>query len=80
MKTIDEYGQAWNAVPDATHLVVVADQGATMLCLAHMMAMRHTCDAAAIAIEIYEIPPDEEPAVCQACHLAEVHRPKIIVH
>ena len=80
MKTIDEYGQAWNSVPIATHLVIVADQGATMLCEAHMMAMRHTCDAAQIPIEIYLIPEDEEPAVCQACHLAEVQRPKIILH
>jgi hypothetical protein len=80
MKTVDEYGQAWNKVPNATHLVLVVDQGATMLCEAHMMAMRHTCDAAAISVEIYEIPLDEEPVVCQACHLAEVHRPKIILH
>ena len=80
MKTTDEYGQAWNEVPHATHLIVVGDQGATMLCLAHMMAMRHTCDAAAIPVEIYEMPPDDEPVACQACHLAEVHRPKIILH
>ena len=80
MKTIDEYGQAWNAVPDATHLVVVADQGATMLCLAHMQAMRLACEAASVPAEFYEIDPEEEPIACQACHLAEVKRPKIILH
>jgi hypothetical protein len=80
MKTIDQYGQAWNAVPDATHLVVVDDQGATMLCEAHTNAMQHTLAAAAVPVEIYLLPPDEEPIACQACHLVEVNRPKIILH
>ena len=80
MKTIDEYGQAWNAVPNATHLVIVDDQGATLLCEAHMMAMQHTLAAANVPVEIYEIPGDEPPVACQACHLTEVNRPKIILH
>ena len=80
MKTTDEYSQSWNSVPNATHLIVVDDQGATMLCDAHTQAMRLTCRAANIPVEIYEMPPDEEPAVCQACHLVEVNRPKIILH
>jgi hypothetical protein len=80
MKTIDEYGQAWNAVPSAEYLVTIGDQGATLLCEAHMMAMRHTLDAAAISVEIYQMPADEEPVSCQACHLVEVNRPKIILH
>ena len=80
MKTIDEYGQSWNEVPRATHIVVVDDQGATLLCEGHMNALRHTLTAAAVPVEIYEIPPDEEPVACQACHLAEVNRPKIILH
>ena len=80
MKTIDQYGQAWNEVPRATHLVTIGDQGATLLCEAHMMAMRHTLDAAAVSQEIFEIPQDDEPVACQACHLVEVNRPKIILH
>jgi hypothetical protein len=80
MKTIDEYGQAWNGVPQATHLVTIGDQGATLLCEAHMNAMRHTLDAAAVSQEIFELPADQDPVVCQACHLVEVNRPKIILH
>ena len=80
MKTIDEYGQAWNGVPDATHIAVVDDQGATLLCEAHMNAMRHTLTSADVPFEIYELPADEAPVACQACHLVEVNRPKIILH
>jgi hypothetical protein len=80
MKTTDEYGQAWNSVPDATHIAVVDDQGATLLCEAHMMAMQHTLTSAHVPFEIYELPEDEEPVACQACHLVEVNRPKIILH
>ena len=80
MKTIDEYGQAWNGVPRATHLVTIGDQGATLLCEAHMNAMRHTLDAAAVSQEIFLLPLDDEPVACQACHLTEVNRPKIILH
>ena len=80
MKTIDEYGQAWNQVPRATHLVVVDDQGATLLCESHMMAMRLALTTANVPLEVYDIPGDDEPVACQACHLAEVNRPKIIVH
>jgi hypothetical protein len=80
MKTTDEYGQAWREVPQATHIAVVADQGATLLCEGHMMAMKHTLDSADVSYEIYILPEDEEPVACQACHLAEVNRPKIILH
>ena len=80
MKTIDQYGQAWNGVPNATHLVTVGDQGATLLCESHMNAMRHTLTSADVPFEIYELPADDEPVACQACHLVEVNRPKIILH
>ena len=80
MKTVDEYGQAWNEVPRATHIAVVDNQGATLLCEAHMMAMQHTLTSADVPFEIYELPEDEEPVACQACHLTEVNRPKIILH
>ena len=80
MKTTDEYGQAWNSVPNATHIAVVDDQGATLLCESHMNAMRHTLTSAHVPFEIYELPEDEPPVACQACHLVEVNRPKIILH
>jgi multimeric flavodoxin WrbA len=50
------------------------------LCTAHMTAMRLACEAAAVEISVYELPEDEEPIACQACHLTEVKRPKIILH
>ena len=80
MKTTEEYAQAWTGVPRATHIAVVDDQGATLLCEAHMMAMKHTLDSADVPYEIYILPEDEPPVACQACHLAEVNRPKIILH
>lgn len=79
MKDVDEYGQHWNAVPNAEYLVDFHEGNATVLCEAHMNAMRDTCAAAGIHIDIYAIDPEEEPIVCQACHLQEVKRPKIIL-
>jgi len=79
MKTIDEYGQAWNQVPRAEYLITL-EENVTVLCLAHMTAMRLACEAAQVPAEIYAIDPEEEPIACQACHLAEVQRPKIILH
>ncbi len=76
---VDEYGQAWREVPSAEYLVDFREGNATVLCEAHMNAMRDTCDAAGIAIDIYKIDPEEEPISCQACHLQEVKRPKIVL-
>lgn len=80
MKTAEELAEPWRNVPPATHLVTIGGQGATLLCETHMQAMRLTCNAAAVPMEIFELPADEEPVVCQACHLAEVNRPRIILH
>jgi hypothetical protein len=80
VKDIDEYGQHWNAVPDSEYIVDFQDGNATVLCTAHMTAMRLACEAAAVEISVYELPEDEEPIACQACHLTEVKRPKIILH
>lgn len=79
IEDVDEYGQHWNPVPSARYLVDFKEGNATVLCEAHMNAMRLSCEAAGVAIDIYEIPKDEEPVACQACHLAEVKRPKIIL-
>jgi hypothetical protein len=35
--------------------------------------------AANVPFEVYGIDPEEEPCVCQACHLREVSRPQIIL-
>jgi len=66
------------SVPEARYLVDFRNGNATMLCEAHMQAMRLTCQAAGLDIAIYDMPSDEE-AVCQACHLAEMQRPRIIL-
>lgn len=66
------------AVPDAEYLVDFRNGNATMLCAAHMQAMRLTCEAAGLDIAIYNMPEDES-AQCQACHLAEMQRPRIIL-
>ena len=79
MDNIDEYGQAWHSVPNAQYLIQM-EENVTVLCEAHMNAMRLACEAAGMPINIYAIDPEEEPIACQACHLAEVKRPKIIVH
>lgn len=79
MKDVDEYGQHWNAVPNAEYLIRL-EENVTVLCAAHTNAMRLACEAAGVPAEIYEIDPAEEPIACQACHLAEVKRPKIILH
>jgi hypothetical protein len=80
MNTAEHYSEHWHEVPRATHIVVVDDQGATVLCEGHMMAMKHTLASAGVPVDIHELPQDEPPIACQACHLAEVNRPKIIVH
>lgn len=79
MNDVDEYGQHWNRVPDAEYLVKL-EENVTVLCEAHMNAMRLTCEAVGVPAEIYKIDPEEEPIACQACHLAEVKRPKIVLH
>lgn len=80
MKDVDEYGQHWNSVPPAEYVVDFSEGNATVLCEAHMQAMKLACDAAGVDIAVYRIPEEEEPIVCQACHLVEVKRPKIILH
>jgi len=79
MKDVDEYGQHWNAVPRAEYLIQL-EENVTVLCEAHMTAMRLTCEAAGVPADIYKIDPNDEPIACQACHLVEVKRPKIMLH
>ena len=80
MNNAEYYAEPTDQVPRATYLVTIADQGATLLCEAHMQAMRHTCDSAGVSVEIFELQADDKPVACQACHLAELNRPKIILH
>lgn len=80
MKDVDEYGQHWNAVPRAEYLVDFREGNATVLCEAHMQAMKLTCEASGVPVDIYKIDPEEDPVACQACHLVEVKRPKIMLH
>jgi hypothetical protein len=66
-------------VPDAEFLVTVGDAGATVLCARHTQAFVRMHEAALIAHTVYELPGDDEPIVCQACHLDEVTRPRLIL-
>lgn len=79
MNDVDEYGQHWNAVPRAEYLIDFREGNATVLCEAHMNALKLACEAAGVDIDVYQIPDDEESVACQACHLVEVKRPKIIL-
>jgi hypothetical protein len=80
MNSTEHYAEHWHEVPRSEYVVVIGDQGATLLCEAHMNAMKFTCESAGISCDVYQVPPDEEPVACQACHLAETNRPKIILH
>lgn len=64
--------------PDAVYLIRI-ESGATVLCETHTRAFEHTMLAANVPFEVYTISADEEPCVCQACHLREVSRPQIIL-
>lgn len=79
MKAVDEYGQAWNQVPNAEYLIKL-EENVTVLCEAHANAMKLACEAAGVPYELYKIDEEEEPIACQACHLQEVKRPKIMLH
>ena len=76
---VDEYGQAWREVPNAEYVIDFKEGNATVLCEAHMNAMKLACEAAGVPIDVYLIDPEEEPVACQACHLVEVKRPKIML-
>jgi hypothetical protein len=66
-------------VPDAEFLVTVGEAGATVLCQKHTQAFVRMHQAAQIAHTVYELPGDDEPIPCQACHLDEVTRPRLIL-
>ena len=73
-----DYYEHEHEVPPARYLIKIMD-GATALCDKHAMAFEHTMRAAGHEPEIYEIPPDEEPIACQACHLAGLKAPRILL-
>lgn len=67
------------SVPRAEFVVTVGEAGATVLCDRHTDAFVRMHVAAHIAHEVYALPADEDPVVCQACHLDEVTRPRLIL-
>jgi hypothetical protein len=82
--THEQDGEYWNSVPAAEYIIQL-EENVTVLCETHMTAMRLACTAAEVPLTVYKIEPDpenpdEEPVACQACHLAEVKRPKIVLH
>lgn len=74
----DDYYEHWHDLNQAQYIVQI-EQGATVLCSAHAQALRLAFEAAGHELPLFEIPDDEEPIVCQACHLAEMQRPKVIL-
>jgi hypothetical protein len=44
-----------------------------------MTALRMAAAAALQPVDIYQLPDDEDLIVCQACHLAEMQRPRIVL-
>jgi hypothetical protein len=65
--------------PGQAEYLVRLQDGATVLCEAHMNAVRLACEAAQVDLDIFQLPWDDEPIRCQACHLAAVTRPQIIL-
>ena len=66
-------------VDPAEFLVTVGEAGATVLCARHTQAFVLMHQAAHIDHVVYELPGDEPPIQCQACHLDEVTRPRLIL-
>ena len=64
---------------DAAEYIVEMAEGATVLCEAHMNALRLACEAAGVVVNIYQMPWDEAAIACQACHLAARSHPQIIL-
>lgn len=62
----------------AQYLIAVLD-GATALCEAHARAFQNIMQAAGQDPQIFAMDPDEDPIVCQACHLSDQQRPRIIL-
>jgi hypothetical protein len=66
-------------VAPAEFLVAVGDAGATVLCDRHTQAFVKMHEAARIEHTVYQLPWDEDSMPCQACHLDEVTRPRLIL-
>lgn len=64
--------------PQAQFLIAL-DDGATLLCARHAVAFQQVMSAAGSNHDIYELDADEDPVVCQACHLSDLSRPQIIL-
>lgn len=64
--------------PPAEFLIRIQD-GATALCARHAVAFQHIMLSAGHHPEIWEVDPDEEPMTCQACHLSNLGRPRILL-
>lgn len=73
-----DYTEHEPEIPRAEFLIAIMD-GATALCAEHAVAFEHTMRAAGHAAEIYQIDPEEDPIACQACHLANLGRPRILL-
>lgn len=68
-----------STLPEAEYIVQFSDGNATVLCDTHMTALRMAAAAALQPVDIYQLPEDEPSIVCQACHLADLQRPRIVL-
>jgi hypothetical protein len=64
-----------DTLDQAKYLVTLATDNATVVCEAHRRAFELIATSLQMPFEIYELDPEEEPIVCQACHLAHINRP-----
>lgn len=64
---------------EPAQFLVALDDGGTLLCARHAVAFQQVMNAAGANHDIYELDPDEDPVVCQACHLSELSTPRIIL-
>ena len=57
----------------AKYLVAI-DNNATVLCGGHTKIFQDIQKALSQGYDMYELDPEDDPIVCQACHLASVKR------
>jgi nitrite reductase/ring-hydroxylating ferredoxin subunit len=55
---------------EAARYVIAIEDNATVVCEVHRAAFEYTLTAMHNEHAVYEMDPEEEPIVCQVCHLA----------
>ena len=65
----------------ALYLAIIdaAENEATVLCLKHTQSLEFIMQAAGRELGLYELDPADGEVTCQACHLADLVQPRIIL-